>query len=66
MTIYLARKLTSGDAQPEEDESIECQLMPLSQTIDMIFSGKIRDAKTISGVLWLAEALRRGDLNQRP
>jgi len=62
MAIYLARQLTSGDAQPEEDESIECKLIALSQTIEMIFSGKIRDGKTIAGVLWLAEALRRGDL----
>jgi hypothetical protein len=29
----------------------------------MVFSGKIRDGKTIAGVLWLAEALRRGDLD---
>ncbi len=62
MAIYLARQLTSGDAQPEEDESIECKLIPLSRTIDMVFSGAIRDGKTIAGVLWLAEALRRGDL----
>lgn len=63
MAIYLARELTSGEAQPEEDESIECKLVALSETIDMIFSGKIRDGKTIAGVLWLAEALRRRDLD---
>ncbi len=63
MAIYLARDLTSGEAQPEEDESIECELVPLSETIDMIFSGQIRDGKTIAGVLWLAEALRRRDLD---
>jgi ADP-ribose pyrophosphatase len=63
MAIYLARQLTAGDAQPEEDESIECRLVSLSQATDMVFSGKIRDGKTIAGVLWLAEALRRGDLN---
>jgi ADP-ribose pyrophosphatase len=62
MAIYLARELTSGEAQPEADESIECELVPLSETIDMIFSGKVRDGKTIAGVLWLAEALRRGEL----
>ena len=62
MAIYLARELTSGDAQPEADEAIECELIPLSKTIDMVFSGELRDAKTIAGVLWLAEALRRGAL----
>jgi ADP-ribose pyrophosphatase len=61
MTIYLASELTSGDAQPEEDESIECQLLPCSRAVEMILSGKIRDGKTIAGVLWLAEWLRRHD-----
>jgi ADP-ribose pyrophosphatase len=59
MTIYLARGLTAGKAQPEADERIDYELIPLAQTIDMIRSGKIRDGKTISGVLWLAESLRR-------
>ena len=62
MAIYLARQLTLGKAQPEADESIECKLIPLSQALDMVLSGKVRDGKTIAGVLWLAESLRRGDL----
>ena len=60
MAIYLARGLTLGAATPEEDEAIECELLPLSQVVDWIFSGKIRDGKTIAGVLWLAEVRRRG------
>jgi ADP-ribose pyrophosphatase len=59
MNIYLARELTLGEAEPEADESIECHMVPLSEAIDMIFSGKIHDGKAIAGVLWLAEALRR-------
>jgi len=59
MTIFLAQGLTAGEAQPEEDESIECKLLPLSEVIDQILKGKIRDGKTIAGVLWLAETLRR-------
>ena len=62
MDIYLARELTLGEAEPEDDESIECHLVPLSEAIEMIFSGKIHDGKAIAGVLWLAEAMRRGDL----
>jgi len=62
MTIYLARELTSGHAEPEDDESIECKLLPLSEVVDMALSGEIRDGKTIAGVLWLAESLRRGIL----
>lgn len=59
MTIFFARELTAGDAQPEDDESIEYELMPLPKVVDMIFSGTIRDGKAIAGVLWLAEWLRR-------
>ena len=62
MTIYLARDLAPGEAQPEEDESIECHLVPLSQAIDMVLTGKIHDGKAIAGILWLSESLRRGDL----
>jgi ADP-ribose pyrophosphatase len=62
MTIFMARELTLGDAQPEEDESIECHLVPLSQAIDMVLNGKIHDGKAIAGILWLSESLRRGDL----
>ena len=59
MTVFLARGLTAGDAQPEEDESIECHLTPLSRALAMVRSGEIRDGKTIAAVLWLADSLRR-------
>jgi ADP-ribose pyrophosphatase len=61
MEIFLARGLTLGEAQPEADEVIECHLVPLTEAIEMIFSGKIHDGKAIAGVLWLAEAIRRGE-----
>ena len=62
MTIYLARGLTSGEAQPEDDEAIVCELLPFSRAVAMVLAGKIRDGKTIAGILWLAERLRHGGL----
>lgn len=62
MAIYLARELTAGAAEPEEDEVIKCRFVPLSQAVKMILSGKICDGKTIAGVLWLSELLRTGKL----
>lgn len=59
MSVYLARELTAGKAHPEEDEVLECKMTPLSRALDMVLSGEIRDGKTIAGVLWLAEWLRR-------
>ena len=58
MTIYLARGLTPGPARPEADEFIAYVLVPLSRTLAMILSGRIRDGKTIAGLFWLAETLR--------
>jgi ADP-ribose pyrophosphatase len=59
MTVYLARGLTPGTAHPEADEFIVCHLMPLPELLEMVLSGKVCDGKTIAGVLWLAERLRR-------
>ena len=54
MTIYLARGLEAGEAQPEADEKIAIHFFPLSTARKMVLSGRIRDAKTIAGILWLA------------
>ncbi|HWX92173.1 MAG TPA: NUDIX hydrolase [Terriglobales bacterium] len=54
MTVFWARGLTPGPAQPEPDEVIEQHLVALSKAVGMIQRGTIRDAKTISSVLWLA------------
>ena len=59
MTIFLARGLKPGEAQPEVDERIEHDLVPLSHVVKLIVSGKIRDGKTIAGVLWFKEQLQR-------
>jgi ADP-ribose pyrophosphatase len=58
MTVYWARNLKPGPPQPEEDEVIEQRLVPLSKTLRMIGRGTIRDSKTISSVLWLAQYSR--------
>jgi ADP-ribose pyrophosphatase len=53
MSIYLAQGLKAGAAQPEDDEVIEIQLVPLKKAVSMVLNGTIQDAKTIAGVLWL-------------
>jgi ADP-ribose pyrophosphatase len=55
MSIYLAQDLRPGIAQPEEDEKIVTRFFPLSEALRMVRRGLIRDAKTIAGVLWLAQ-----------
>jgi ADP-ribose pyrophosphatase len=58
MTIYLARGLKAGTAQPEPDERIAVSFVALSEARKMALSGRIQDAKTIAGILWLAETGR--------
>jgi ADP-ribose pyrophosphatase len=58
MTIFWARSLKPGPAQPEADEVIEQKLVSLSQAVRMVVRGTIRDAKTISGILWLSHRHR--------
>jgi ADP-ribose pyrophosphatase len=59
MAIYMAENLEKGIAQPEDDEKIEVQFVPLSRTLRMVDKGLIRDGKTIAGVLWLAMKARK-------
>jgi ADP-ribose pyrophosphatase len=52
MIVFLAGGLTAGTAQPEDDERIDHELVPVSKVARLILSGKIRDGKTIASVLW--------------
>ena len=53
MSVYLATGLRAGKAQPEADEVIQQRMVPLPTAVKMVLKGTIRDAKTISSVLWL-------------
>jgi ADP-ribose pyrophosphatase len=59
MSIYLARNLKTGAAQPEDDEVIELKLVPIKKAVSMVLKGTIQDAKTIAGVLWLDQQTRK-------
>ena len=52
MVVFLATGLRAGEAQPEDDEVIYKRLVPLPTAVRMVIRGTIRDAKTISSVLW--------------
>lgn len=58
MAIYQASGLTAGEAEPEDDEVIAKRFFPLPQAVRMIASGRIRDGKTIAGLLWLERQVR--------
>jgi ADP-ribose pyrophosphatase len=52
MFILLAEGLTEGKAEPEEDEKIVSRAYSRTQLEKMIRGGKLRDAKSIAGILF--------------
>jgi ADP-ribose pyrophosphatase len=60
MLIYLAESLEKGQARPEDDERITSRIFNLSEIERWIRSRKIRDAKTIAGILYYAKFMARG------
>lgn len=55
MAVYIARELRPGVAQPEDDELIEHEFVPLSRVLEMILRGKIQTANAIVAVLWFQQ-----------
>jgi ADP-ribose pyrophosphatase len=60
MAVYLATGLHAGPAHPEADEVIYKRFVSLPAAVKMVLSGTIRDAKTISSILWLDHVSRHG------
>ena len=58
MYLLLAEGLTAGEAQPEEDEKIEVRAYRVNELKQMIKSGRLRDAKSIAGILYYLTFLR--------
>jgi len=58
MSVFLATGLRAGKAQPEADEVIVKRMVALPAAVRMVLNGTIRDAKTISSVLWLDHEAR--------
>jgi ADP-ribose pyrophosphatase len=65
MAVFLATGLRAGEAQPEDDEIIYKRMVPLPAAVRMVLSGTIRDAKTISSVLWLDHTMRTGSQKRK-
>ena len=54
MQVFIAEGLTLGDAQPEYDEQLDIEMIPLSRLLNMIDEGKIYDGKTLISVMLYA------------
>ena len=60
MFILMAEGLTAGQAEPEDDEKIISQTYSRTQLEGMIRRGKLRDAKSIAGILFYFRFLTSG------
>ena len=49
--LYLARNLTWGEMDPDEDEFLDVERVPFHILVDRILTGEITDAKTCVAVL---------------
>jgi ADP-ribose pyrophosphatase len=59
MKVFLAEGLMAGDAHPEDDEDIEFRLVKLSEIVEMIEKGAIKDGKTLCSVLLYARRVAK-------
>lgn len=49
--LYLATGLTQGDTCPDDDEFVECEKIHMSELVQMVNTGEIKDGKTVIGIL---------------
>jgi ADP-ribose pyrophosphatase len=59
MFILLAEGLTAGKACPEDDEKITTRAFSIPQIKRMMVRGRLRDAKSIAGILFYLRFLHR-------
>ena len=52
MWIYLAEDLVKTTENTDHDEFLEIMSIDLTETVKMVWAGKITDVKTIIGILW--------------
>lgn len=51
--LYLARGLEQRDANPDNDEFLETFQLALTEALAWIRDGRISDAKSVAGLLWV-------------
>jgi len=57
--IYLARGLEQRGTKPDDDEFLETFLLPFGEALEWVHAGRITDAKSVAGLLWVRAFLLR-------
>jgi ADP-ribose pyrophosphatase len=57
LSLFLATDLEPAEAQADDDEAIEGSWLTLDEALAAIDDGRIVDAKSLAGILWLGRRL---------
>jgi ADP-ribose pyrophosphatase len=57
LTLFLAIGLREDTFESPEDEELEMEWLPLEEAIAAVDDGRVIDAKSVAGILWLAHRL---------
>jgi ADP-ribose pyrophosphatase len=57
--LYLATDLTACPSNPDPDEIVQVQPLPLSEVVDKILKGQLQDAKTIAAIFHVINRLKQ-------
>jgi len=57
--LYVATGLKPGKVNADDDEFIETVIMPFQKALDLVRAGKIRDSKTVVGLLACSSYARK-------
>ncbi len=60
LSIYLAQDLQMGEACPDEGEFLQVKKIPLAEVLLMLKDGRIKDAKSIAGILLAVQFYKLG------
>lgn len=60
--MYGATGISFGATDPDEDEFVEAEKIPLEKAVEMVLSGEIKDAKTQAAVLKLKILKDKGEI----
>jgi ADP-ribose pyrophosphatase len=58
LSLFLATDLREDTFESPEDEELEMEWLPLADAIAAVDDGRVIDAKSVAGILWLAHRLR--------
>ena len=60
--MFAALDLDFGDCDPDEDEFLEIEKIPLLKAVEMVMNGEIKDAKTQTAILKLKYLIDNGEI----